>query len=84
MGQRHVYRFGPQHVGGEFVFVPDERSASEGEGWLMGYVVDTATGGSELRILNAQAISEGPVATVHVPRRIPPGFHGNWMPDPAD
>ena len=83
-GQRHVYRFGPQHVGGEFVFVPNEHSAPEGEGWLMGYVVDTATGGSELRILNAQAISEGPVATVHVPRRIPPGFHGNWMPDPAD
>lgn len=80
-GQRQEYAFGPSHVGGEFVFVPRSHAAPEGEGWLLGYVVDTDTSGSELRIINAQAVAEGPVASIHIPRRIPPGFHGNWLPD---
>ncbi|MSZ18786.1 MAG: hypothetical protein F2612_03860 [Actinobacteria bacterium] len=29
----------------------------------------------------AQAITEDPIAVVHVPVRIPNGFHGNWIAD---
>ena len=42
-GQRHSYFFGDNCIGGEFVFVPDSPGAGEGEGWLLGYVVDTRT-----------------------------------------
>jgi carotenoid cleavage dioxygenase len=31
-------------------------------------------------ILDAARFEEPPVATITVPHRIPPGFHGNWMP----
>jgi carotenoid cleavage dioxygenase len=79
--QRHEYQFGPDHMGGEFVFVPRADDAPEGEGWLLGYVVNTQSETTELRILNAQAVADGPVACIHIPHRIPPGFHGNWIAD---
>ena len=65
----------------KFVFVPNAENAPEGEGWLLGYVINTRSDTTELRILNAQAIADGPVACIHIPHRIPPGFHGNWIAD---
>jgi carotenoid cleavage dioxygenase len=32
-------------------------------------------------LLDARDITGGPVARVVMPRRLPFGFHGNWMPD---
>lgn len=34
-------------------------------------------------ILDAEDIAKGPVASVHLPQRVPFGFHGNWLPDPV-
>ena len=48
---------------------------------VLGLVVDTATNTTELSILDAQSVAAGPVARVQIPHRIPPGFHGNWIPD---
>ena len=80
-GQRTARDFGPGKVPGEFVFVPRSAQAPEGDGWLMGYVIDAASGTTDLVILDAQDIAGAPVAVVHIPCRIPPGFHGNWLPD---
>ncbi|MBM4227343.1 MAG: carotenoid oxygenase family protein [Gammaproteobacteria bacterium] len=82
-GTRTSHDFGPGHVRGEFVFVPRSRDAGEGDGWLMGYVINTAAETSALVILDAADMSAPPVACVHLPHRIPPGFHGNWLPDPV-
>ena len=41
-GRRHVHDFGRGHVPGEFVFVPAAPDASEDDGWLVGFVIDTA------------------------------------------
>ena len=35
----------------------------------------------DLVVLDAQDITGDPVATVHLPARVPAGFHGNWCPD---
>ncbi|MGW3409273.1 carotenoid oxygenase family protein [Streptomyces sp. NPDC000888] len=65
---------------GEAAFVPaDDRPG--GPGWLMTYVYDSATDRSDLVILDADDLSRPPVATVHLPRRVPAGFHGNWLAD---
>lgn len=74
---------GPGRSAGEFVFVPASADAGEDEGWLMGYVFDAATDKSDLVILDAHDFGREPVATVHLPVRVPVGFHGNWMPDDA-
>jgi agmatinase len=36
-----------------------------------------------LLILDAHDFGADPVATVKLPRRVPAGFHGNWIPDSA-
>ncbi|OYU42532.1 MAG: hypothetical protein CFE44_23460, partial [Burkholderiales bacterium PBB4] len=41
-GERSQHDFGPGRVPGEFVFVPRSADASEGDGWLMGYVINAA------------------------------------------
>ncbi|WP_434088793.1 carotenoid oxygenase family protein [Amycolatopsis mediterranei] len=32
-------------------------------------------------MLDAGDLAAPPVATVHLPQRVPAGFHGNWLPD---
>jgi carotenoid cleavage dioxygenase len=79
-GARQVHDFGPGRIPGEFVFVPRTTDAPEGDGWLMGYVVDTNTETTDLVILDALNFEGAAQAVVHIPHRIPPGFHGNWVP----
>lgn len=80
-GETTAHDFGPGWIPGEFVFVPRGVDAPEGDGWLMGYAIDPANDRSELIILDASDMAAEPVARVHIPHRIPPGFHGNWIPD---
>jgi carotenoid cleavage dioxygenase len=46
----------------------------------VGFVFDPVRNASDLFILDAQDISRPPVARVKLPRRVPQGFHGSWMP----
>jgi carotenoid cleavage dioxygenase len=76
---REVHDFGANRFPGEFVFIPRDEAAAEDEGWLMGFVVDMNSETTKLVILNAQDFAAAPVATITLPHRIPPGFHGNWV-----
>jgi carotenoid cleavage dioxygenase len=71
-------RLGAGREAGEFCFVPDPNSDGEDHGVLMGYVHDRATDRSDLVLLDAQTLED--VAAVHLPGRVPTGFHGNWAP----
>lgn len=62
----------------EPVFVPESERAAEGVGWLLATVYKNDTKNSELVVLNAAAVNDGPVATVQLDHRIPFGFHGSW------
>jgi carotenoid cleavage dioxygenase len=71
--------FGRGRHAAEASFAPaDDRPG--GPGWLMTYVYDAATDTSDLVILDADELSAPPAATIHLPRRVPYGFHGNWLP----
>ena len=78
-GTRQVHDFGSGHIPGEFVFVARDGATVEDDGWLMGYVLNYDAGTTDLVILNAANFSGAPAAIVHIPHRIPPGFHGNWI-----
>lgn len=82
-GSRQVHDFGPGRYPGEFVFVPAHAGAAEDEGWLLGLVVNFPAETTDLVVLNAQTFEGAPQASVRVPHRIPPGFHGNWLPNAA-
>ena len=64
----------------EAVFVPAAPDSAEDDGWLMSYTYDAADDSSSVVVLHAQDIAAGPVAEVHLPQRVPFGFHGNWIP----
>ncbi len=78
-GDRRVHEFGDDRVPGEFVFVPETAGAGEDEGWLVGFVIDRAADTTDFTILDAHRFEAPPLATVRLPHRIPPGFHGNWF-----
>lgn len=65
----------------EPVFIPKHTDAAEDEGWIMSYVYDRSTDKSDVVIIDAQDFSAKPLATIHLPRRVPFGFHGNWVAD---
>ena len=66
---------------GEPVFIPRASATAEDDGYVMALRIDAETHTSDLAVFDAQAITDEPVAVVHVPVRIPNGFHGNWIPD---
>lgn len=80
IGKPYRYAYTVSRVPGEFVFVAKANARTEGDGWLMGYVIDTATETTDLVILDAANVEAAPQAAITIPHRIPPGFHGNWMP----
>jgi carotenoid cleavage dioxygenase-like enzyme len=66
---------------GEAVFAPACGSSDELAGWYLTYVYDPVTDGSDLVIIDASDFQGAPVARIRLPRRVPHGFHGNWIPD---
>ena len=73
--------FGAGSALGEAVFVPRADDAGESEGWLLALVYSAETDTSALHILNADDFTGEAQAIVHLPQRVPAGFHGNWVPD---
>jgi carotenoid cleavage dioxygenase len=65
---------------GEAVFVPSPSGrADESNGWYLAYLFDPARNSSDLVILDASDFGGKPVARISLPRRVPYGFHGNWI-----
>lgn len=77
-GVDHLY--GDGRFGGEGVFVPNPDGTGEDAGWLLNYVFDKAAGKSELVVTDATDMTAKPVARIHLPTRVPYGFHGTWVP----
>jgi carotenoid cleavage dioxygenase-like enzyme len=76
-GRRQVYTFDAGDGPEEPIFVP--RGAAEGDGWLLSIVYRGRENRSDLAIFDALAVDRGPIGLVRLPRRIPFGFHGNWV-----
>ena len=45
----------------------------------MSVVYDATRDASDVAVLDATDFGGPPVATVHLPRRVPFGFHGSWV-----
>ncbi|MEV0613102.1 carotenoid oxygenase family protein [Nonomuraea sp. NPDC050404] len=78
-GVRATHRLPAGHTCGEAVFVP-RAGNGENDGYLMTFAHDRDAGTSYLAILDATDLAAPPLAEVHLPVRIPAGFHGNWIP----
>jgi carotenoid cleavage dioxygenase len=79
-GTTQAHEFGRDAAVGEAVFAPASPAAAEDDGYVMTFVHNPERGASDLVILAAQDFTGEPVAAVHLPARIPLGFHGSWIP----
>jgi carotenoid cleavage dioxygenase len=81
-GSSTVAALGPDLLIGEMSFVPNPTNGSadpaEDDGVLMGFGYHRGRDEGQLLLLDAQTLES--IATVHLPQRIPMGFHGNWAP----
>lgn len=73
------YELPPGDQNSEPVFVSRRGAKAEDDGWLLCCVYRHATHTSDVVVLDARDVAAGPVATVHLPTRIPAGFHGAWL-----
>ena len=80
-GTVQAHEFGRDATAGEAVFAPSAPDAGEDDGYVMAFVHNPDRGAADLVILAAQDFTADPVARVHLPARIPLGFHGSWLPD---
>lgn len=77
-GTVEAHEYGRGRGGAEPVFVPKADRTEEDAGWILSVVYDATTDTSELCILDAEDITGPEVARIHLPQRVPYGFHGNW------
>jgi carotenoid cleavage dioxygenase len=80
-GARTRFDHGDGRSAGEAVFVGRQGGQAEDDGWLLTFVHDVARGSAEFVVMDAQDLDRGYVAQVHLPQRVPFGFHGNWVSD---
>jgi carotenoid cleavage dioxygenase-like enzyme len=80
-GTVEAHEFGRDSTAGEAVFAPAAPDAAEDDGYVIAFVHNPDRGAADLVILAAQDFTGEPVARVHLPARIPLGFHGSWLAD---
>ncbi|WP_085914522.1 MULTISPECIES: carotenoid oxygenase family protein [Pseudonocardia] len=77
-----AHELGSDVVAGEAVFVPSAAAdRAEDDGWLLSITTTRDGRASELLVLDARDPATDPVARVTLPRGVPTGFHGSWLPD---
>jgi all-trans-8'-apo-beta-carotenal 15,15'-oxygenase len=75
-GRSRRFVYGPQAMVEEHVWVPDDK----GPGWILGTVLDLARSRTVLSCFAADALGDGPVAQAVLPRALPLGLHGVFVP----
>ena len=80
-GTAEAHEFGRDATAGEAVFAPASATAGEDDGYVLAFIHNPERGAADLVLLAAQDFTAEPVARVHLPARIPLGFHGSALPD---
>jgi len=78
-GEAKRYPFAEHLAPGEPVFVRAPDGRADDEGWVLTVVYDATRDASDLIILDASQFAGRPEAVVHLPARVPFGFHGSWV-----
>lgn len=78
-GRTRTFDFGAGHVVDEMVFAPRPGGTAEDDGWLIGPSLNLDARVTELHVLDAARIEDGPVATWRAEAALPAAFHGIWV-----
>ncbi len=77
-GRTTVWSAPPTSPVMEPCFIPRAADAPEGDGWIAQALTDSVQMRTELNLFEATRIDKGPIATVHLPLRLKPAYHGSW------
>ena len=80
-GHRTSHRLANGRTGSEASFIPAANGQNEDDGYLMSFIFDPSEGMSELVIMSTKDMADEPLARIHLPARVPTGFHGSWIAD---
>jgi carotenoid cleavage oxygenase len=79
-GRTERHDVGPGRAAGEPVFASAPSHSGEDHGWVLSVVYDAGRDASDVIVVDSTNFEAAPVATIHLPRRVPFGFHGSWIP----
>lgn len=79
-GRKAVHQFPGGVTVCEPVFVADPAGRSEEDGFILTFAHDKASEAGSFQILDARNLAGEPLAVLHLPRRVPAGLHGSWIP----
>lgn len=79
-GRTDSYRYGPDVMVEEHVFVPRPGSSREGDGWLLGTALDLAKQQMLFSVFDATHLAAGPLAQGRLARPMPLGLHAIFVP----
>jgi carotenoid cleavage dioxygenase-like enzyme len=83
-GMMQRFYVGERTTAQEPIFVPRRADSPEGDGHLLVVVTRFEEGRrTELVVLDAMHLQDGPVSTVRLPFCIRGAIHGNWVPEEA-
>ena len=82
-GARQLRAFAPGQLPSEAVFVPGAGTTGEDAGYLLTVISHADQSPAELLVLDATDIAAHPLAVVELPRHVPGGVHGSWIPTEA-
>ncbi len=74
------FRYGRDLMVEEHLFVPRAGRSREGDGWLLGTALDVVRGRTLFSVFDAAHLADGPVAQAEMPRLMPAGLHGIYVP----
>ncbi|MEM6401545.1 MAG: carotenoid oxygenase family protein [Cyanobacteria bacterium P01_D01_bin.116] len=78
-GEKQIWSAAPHGFASEPNFVPRNRHDIEDDGWILGLVYDSTHHRSDVVILDAKDLNQGPIARLHLKNHIPYGLHGNFV-----
>lgn len=79
-GACETHDFGPRCATHEPVFVARPGATEEDDGWVVAFVHDTDRGATDVAVLDARRVGDGPICTIHLPVNAGLTFHGAWVP----
>lgn len=75
-GIQATWSAAPHGFVGEPLFVPKPGATAEDEGWILDWVYNAQNHRTDVVILDAQALEQGPIAVLPLKHHVPYGLHG--------
>ncbi|MGE0805929.1 MAG: carotenoid oxygenase family protein [Burkholderiaceae bacterium] len=79
-GDKQWVSFGERRYASESPMAPRLNARAEDDGYVVSFITDEQAQCSEVAVLDAKRLADGPVCTIRLPHKISSGTHSCWAP----